>query len=1292
MESNSLPELVEEVKVWTKKLSMSCAEVVASLEKVGSSEEELAEKLRKDCGAVATSMTQLVAFCHKAQNCASSTKDAGSFVSTMNGFVVACIALTKGLIKMAKTAMGKKDTALSETSLAEARSLLSDLQNNCNKIARCAAEVIARSPKPARRKSKPTVSASTSPVTSPRGDSAVNSLEVDRLVIGAIKEVMEKKEVLTTAMRNEDAVDFVSKAKELVSSFSSLKKATLRHSRVSAQFGAEKLSTMLSAYVRAAKSHFQAPNDTLLRLEYKKGNHEFNAMLKEMTASLKPPRSTTIGGGQRPVITNPRRATLAPGTISISSGKITITRVSPGDRAKDTMSIKESVTVKKSPVTENKAEKKAEDSEMNASPHEAEKLDIAELMTRQLEEEELRVEEEIRLKKEEAEKKRLEEQQRAEEEKEKQRQEEETLKAEEEERKKKEEEERKKKEEEAEKTRQEKDSGAAEADTMVEAAAVAVAEAEAEADAEAEAEAEAAAIAAIEAGFEEAEKNALSPTLACQQMMPSKENSAQETDELLQSMLEPGTGWLPATASSEEPPSGSPVVRTKPFRPRLASAASREEAKAAALACSNGGEDATLKSSAELIGKDTGLEEEEKDTKLPAKMPVMKKNVTDKSKTGADIVIGKLMDIYPQFKEIFEGSARAGMVKDLINDDLLLVDTLRRNVTVTGRGGDECQKLSKAITTVMVAIHCYISGLDSCAKGSDERRENVVKDSYGDVLRTLLVILDALGDHAQDTVPAKLLSQSLEHLTNVVVTPVEAGAPSFDEHVLNACKVHTVGLIESQLRENLFDLTRALHGKTVQLLHTMKIVFSGAMVEFNAWVELCAVFAGVVSQLEAVIACTQTLAEVVRQRRTNFSRFSSTEELDVEELVNIFIWNEGDSPPPSKGSKIKTGTLNQLVSYLTSDQKIDNAFLRTFVCTYRSFSTPVQLLEKLQERFTVPPHLQIGREEAIQLRVCVTLKYWVQNQFPDFDDALIVRLFAFLNQVEEAGHSAMAEGIRQQLKEKMEERASQMHSRGNLLPCPLVLSSKPSLVSDYLEQHSPLDVAKQLTLIDFSIFSLIRPAELMNQAWTSKKLSHRAMHVCTFMNRVNNLSNWVATLILSRNTLASRIKTMQFLVEVAVQLRNMNNYHSLMGIVAGTNVSAISRLKHTRDGLGKDLTKKMASLEQLMHPSGSFKHYRKHLASSKYPVIPYLGVYLTDLVFIEDGNPDEVDGFINFEKRELAFAPVEAVQTAQGEGYTFPKCEPLYSTLFHLCQLDEELLWMLSQAAEPRNCLAKDIK
>jgi hypothetical protein len=49
----------------------------------------------------------------------------------------------------------------------------------------------------------------------------------------------------------------------------------------------------------------------------------------------------------------------------------------------------------------------------------------------------------------------------------------------------------------------------------------------------------------------------------------------------------------------------------------------------------------------------------------------------------------------------------------------------------------------------------------------------------------------------------------------------------------------------------------------------------------------------------------------------------------------------------------------------------------------------------------------------------------------------------------------------------------------------------------------------------------------------------------------------------------------------------------------------------------------------------SYKAYRTSLKSAVPPLLPWLGLALSDITFIEVGNSDEIDSKINFHKREL---------------------------------------------------------
>ena len=62
---------------------------------------------------------------------------------------------------------------------------------------------------------------------------------------------------------------------------------------------------------------------------------------------------------------------------------------------------------------------------------------------------------------------------------------------------------------------------------------------------------------------------------------------------------------------------------------------------------------------------------------------------------------------------------------------------------------------------------------------------------------------------------------------------------------------------------------------------------------------------------------------------------------------------------------------------------------------------------------------------------------------------------------------------------------------------------------------------------------------------------------------------------------------------------------------------------------------------------GSFKGYRAAFLDATPPLVPYMGVHLQDLTFIEQGNPDRIDDLINWEKRVLVSGVLDKLQRYQ---------------------------------------------
>ncbi len=120
----------------------------------------------------------------------------------------------------------------------------------------------------------------------------------------------------------------------------------------------------------------------------------------------------------------------------------------------------------------------------------------------------------------------------------------------------------------------------------------------------------------------------------------------------------------------------------------------------------------------------------------------------------------------------------------------------------------------------------------------------------------------------------------------------------------------------------------------------------------------------------------------------------------------------------------------------------------------------------------------------------------------------------------------------------------------------------------------------------------------------------------------------------------------------------------------------------------------MESMREMM--SNNFKKFREELHSASPPCIPYIGyeifaisyrcsVYLTDLVFIEDGVPDTIDeGLINFSKlRKVAESIIELQQYQQG-WYCLIIVPKIRDMLLAIQELKEDDAYNLSLKCEGR--------
>lgn len=140
----------------------------------------------------------------------------------------------------------------------------------------------------------------------------------------------------------------------------------------------------------------------------------------------------------------------------------------------------------------------------------------------------------------------------------------------------------------------------------------------------------------------------------------------------------------------------------------------------------------------------------------------------------------------------------------------------------------------------------------------------------------------------------------------------------------------------------------------------------------------------------------------------------------------------------------------------------------------------------------------------------------------------------------------------------------------------------------------------------------------------------------------------------------------------------------------------------------------------MLDSAKNYARLRDHLrglgGGAGQPRVPYLGMYLTDITFIlgasrshknmwvekcyanshvcvcAEGNPDTLDGLVNWKKRELLSASLEAIGACQATPYTgLERLDRVISFLYALQASDEDTLYALSLQREPRNVDRADV-
>ncbi|XP_051879806.1 son of sevenless homolog 2 isoform X1 [Pristis pectinata] len=421
---------------------------------------------------------------------------------------------------------------------------------------------------------------------------------------------------------------------------------------------------------------------------------------------------------------------------------------------------------------------------------------------------------------------------------------------------------------------------------------------------------------------------------------------------------------------------------------------------------------------------------------------------------------------------------------------------------------------------------------------------------------------------------------------------------------------------------------------------------------------------------------------------------------------------------------IKGGTVLKLIERLTYHMYADPNFVRTFLTTYRSFCKPQELLSLLIERFEIPDpepteadrlarekgeqpvsaELKRFRKEYIQpvqLRVLNVFRHWVEHHFYDFerDNMLLNRLEAFISSVRGKAMKKWVESITKIINRKRQTQVNGIsHAITFENPPPQIEwhISRPGQIEtfDLMTLH-PIEIARQLTLLESDLYRAVQPSELVGSVWTKENKEVNSPNLLKMIRHTTNLTLWFEKCIVEAENFEERVAVLSRVIEILQVFQELNNFNGVLEIVSTVNSVPVYRLDHTFEALPE---RKKKVLEEAVDLSQDhFKKYLTKLKSINPPCVPFFGIYLTNILKTEVGNPDFLKRcgkeLINFSKRRKVAEITGEIQQYQNQPYCLQvemDIKKFFENLNPMGNMNEkeftDYLFNKSLEIEPRNC------
>ncbi|XP_038601116.1 rap guanine nucleotide exchange factor 1 isoform X6 [Tachyglossus aculeatus] len=418
-----------------------------------------------------------------------------------------------------------------------------------------------------------------------------------------------------------------------------------------------------------------------------------------------------------------------------------------------------------------------------------------------------------------------------------------------------------------------------------------------------------------------------------------------------------------------------------------------------------------------------------------------------------------------------------------------------------------------------------------------------------------------------------------------------------------------------------------------------------------------------------------------RQQKSPDALESAQSEEEVDELSlidhseimsRLTLKQEGDDGPDVRGG---SGDI-LLVHATETDRKALVLYCEAFLTTYRTFITPEELIKKLQYRYEkFCPFPDTFKKRVSKNTFFVLVRVVDELCLVELTEDILKLLMELVFRLVCSGELSLARVLRKNILDKVDQKKMLKCANSDQPLAARGVAARPGTLHDF---HSH-EIAEQLTLLDAELFYKIEIPEVL--LWAKEQNEEKSPNLTQFTEHFNNMSYWVRSIIMLQEKAQDRERLLLKFIKIMKHLRKLNNFNSYLAILSALDSAPIRRLewqKQTSEGLAEYCT--------LIDSSSSFRAYRAALSEVEPPCIPYLGLILQDLTFVHLGNPDYIEGKVNFSKRWQQFNILDSMRRFQQVHYDIRRNDDIVNFFNDFSDhLAEEALWELSLKIKPRN-------